>query len=318
VLCRNSYTAFRERLVSPKDYQQLERVLTLYDEILQVDERCKHVRRVRFSGQVTFEAESVNQYFQEQQLRAWTNPDANNHNAEDSFSKPMSLTSFGGWKAICTAQNKSRANEAWQPAAQFLAKYAALRDIYWASTDQVLRCISEMLRKKLPRFRFHVHTFSLRSLYQSRDPLHDVDVDEYARATSPSLYSICVAAIYLDSNDNLDYNEEAALRIVAGAAPNSKSVCMWQQQAGHSLELLAAIQPPCPPWQGFFAQGSANTLVLQGQLWDLSFGGASCCLSLQRRQNWTSDANFVEMRSLDLSVRVGRRAFQKLIQMAMH
>jgi len=33
--------------------------------------------------------------------------------------------------------------------------------------------------------------------------------------------------MYLDSDGSLDYNGEAALRIVAETAPNLTSVCMW-------------------------------------------------------------------------------------------
>jgi hypothetical protein len=67
-----------------------------------------------------------------------------------------------------------------------------------------------MLHNDLPNSRLHVHMFSLRSLFQERDRLHDMDDDEYALATSPSLYSVCAASIYLHSDGNLDYNEEEA------------------------------------------------------------------------------------------------------------
>jgi len=127
---------FERVSIAPKDRQQLEQVLALYNEVLQVDERRKHARRARISGQVTFEAESVGQYFREQQLQVWTDPDANDSDGRNSFSKPISLEFFGGSEPVCTPENKSRANEAWKPAAQFLASFSGLEDLYWASTDQ--------------------------------------------------------------------------------------------------------------------------------------------------------------------------------------
>jgi hypothetical protein len=93
-----------------------------------------------------------------------------------------------------------------------------------------------MLHNDLPRSRLHVHTFSLRSLFQQRDRLHDIDDDEYVLATSPSLYSICVASIYLDSDGNLDYNEDAALRI-----------CVHVGTTGGKLSRIAGSNTFAPP-----------------------------------------------------------------------
>jgi hypothetical protein len=131
-------------------------------------------------------------------------------NGEDCFSKTTPLQYFGCVHLACTLENKTRGIDAWKSTAQLLATCAGLKDFYWESTDQVPRCVLDMLHNDLPRSRLHVHTFSLRSLFQQRDGLHDIDDDEYVLATSPSLYSICVASIYLDSDGNLDYNEEAA------------------------------------------------------------------------------------------------------------
>ncbi|OCK80313.1 hypothetical protein K432DRAFT_382319 [Lepidopterella palustris CBS 459.81] len=311
--------AARERFervhIAPQDRHQLEQVLARCNEIFRVDERTKYVRRARISGQVTFEAESVNQYLRDRQLQVWTDPDDNDHDEENSFSKPTSLMYFRGSAPACTQENRSRANEAWKPAAQFLASCTGLKDLYWASDDQVPRCILDMLRTNLPKCHLHVHTFSLRSLYQERGRLHDVDVDEYALATSPSLYGICVASTHLDSDGNIDYNEEAALQIVAGAAPNLRSVCMWHKLAGNSPKLLEAMRSPRPPWQGFFAERAETPQISQGRLWSLSFGGVSSIFH-QRLQNWTSHTNFKELRSLDLSIRIDRQSLQTLTRMA--
>ena len=72
---------------------------------------------------------------------------------------------------------------------------------------------------------------------------------------------------------------------------------------------------PRPPWQGFFVIRAKNTLSQQGHLRTLSFRGAST-LFPEKLQNWTSHTDFRELRSLDLSVRVYRQAFQDLTRMA--
>jgi hypothetical protein len=142
------------------------------------------------------------------QSQAWL--DMDDRNREDCFSKTTPLQYFGCAHLACTPENKTWGIDAWKPTAQLLATCAGLKDFYWASTDEVLRCVLDMLHNDLPRSRLHVHTLSVRSLFQERDRLHDMDDDEYALATSPSLYSVCTASIYLHSDGNLYYNEEAA------------------------------------------------------------------------------------------------------------
>jgi hypothetical protein len=230
--------------IAPKDRHQLDHILSRTKAILHIDERCKCVRRVRISGQATLETEHIDQYFWEQQSCAWTNPDADDCLEQDSFSKRTSLEYFAGSQPACTPEIKSRAHDGWTPLAEFLGSCTGLKDLYWASTDQVPRCILTLLHDKLPKCRLHVHTFSLRSLYQHRNQLHDVDIDEYALATSPSLYSICVKAMHVDTDGRLDYNQDAALQIVAGAAPSLTSVHMSQGVAADSIEYRAAVRLP--------------------------------------------------------------------------
>jgi hypothetical protein len=95
--------------------------------------------------------------------------------------------------------------------------------------------------------RLHIRTFNLRSLTQQ-----DTDPHEFALATSPYLYSISVYYIGLDSDRNGEYNEEAALQIVSGLAPNLKDVHMFCVPTGWSLELKDAVDSGIrQPWQGF-------------------------------------------------------------------
>ncbi|KAK3896562.1 hypothetical protein C8A05DRAFT_39898, partial [Staphylotrichum tortipilum] len=81
-------------------------------------------------------------------------------------------------------------DETWLPFARFLGWLPALTDLVYACTHQVPACLLAALHEHHPRSRLHVRAFSLRSLFQKRDQLHDIDPDERALATSPCLYSI--------------------------------------------------------------------------------------------------------------------------------
>jgi hypothetical protein len=71
--------------------------------------------------------------------------------------------------------------------------------------------------------RLHMHGFRLRSLVQQRHIPHAISADDYAPATSPSLYSIFtqVRSFSDDGRDEckIDYNEDALIRMISGAAP---------------------------------------------------------------------------------------------------
>lgn len=306
---------FEQVVIAPRDPKHLEQILKRCNKVFRSDGRTKYIRRARISGQITYEGGSVNQYFREEQLHMWINPDDSSLDEMYTFSTPAPLQSFHGSEPACTQENKSIANRGWEPTAQFLASCAGLKDLYWASTDQVPRCILEVLHNHLPRCRLHVHTFSLRSLYQQQHQHHDMDVDEYALATSPSLHSICVSPTYTDSWRTTDYNEEAALKIIAPLAPNLRSVCLWQQLAESSPQLQSAKHTTHPPWQRFRVNGVADGKTGQGHLWNLSFRGTSS-LYLEKLQNWSRHTNLRELRSLELSVRASRQSVQTLIHMA--
>lgn len=100
--------------------------------------------------------------------------------------------------------------------------------------------------------RLHMHSFCLSSLIQHRNHRCNVDPDEFALATSSSLYSIVVPFHDWDSDGNLDYNREAVLRMVAGAAPRLTHVWMRRFLPGNSIAFMKASGTPKPAWSGFF------------------------------------------------------------------
>jgi hypothetical protein len=297
--------ADRERFerihLAVEDGDQLKRVLARWDGILSVGKRSRYVRSVKITGRISLDGEGQAEALRAKEFREKIDSDDEDVDFDQGpISRPSSLCMFVGSEPVCTAKTKAASNRLWRPLAHFLTKCYALRHFIWVSTDQVPRCILDVLHSQLPHSFLHVDTFSLRSLYQWRDQLHDVDVDEYALATSPCLSSIYVAARRFDEEGRIDYNEEAALKMVLGLAPNLRSVYMCRQMADvSSIALRQALPFPRPPLRGFVAAKDDSPQKSEGHLRTLAIRGERS-ISLRRLQSWSHHADFSMLRSLDL------------------
>ncbi|KAK3898160.1 hypothetical protein C8A05DRAFT_47445 [Staphylotrichum tortipilum] len=141
-------------------------------------------------------------------------PDTEN----DTETPYYNLTGYG-----LSSEHKRAHDEAWLPFAEFLGQLPALTDL-----DH---------RKS----RLHVRTFSLHSLYQHRDQLHDIDPDEFELATLPCLYSIRAKCAMYDDQGRFSFNSEALAQL-----------SLKYVQLGNSLAPLQAARAPKAPWEGFF------------------------------------------------------------------
>jgi hypothetical protein len=101
--------------------------------------------------------------------------------------------------------------------------------------------------------RLHIHRFRLDSLVLHRNSypqVIDIDLDDYALATSPALCSAVAEERDYETDGQLNYNEDAILGMAAGAAPNLQHVWLIATLAGDSIPLRNAIalgKPPAPP-----------------------------------------------------------------------
>ena len=132
---------------------------------------------------------------------------------EDGFCKPSKgvVEKSHGASPLPTHEEREEQNKAWLPLAQFLDQLPDLKDLIYAYSNQIPMSILSSLHQHHPINRLHVHTFSLRSLFQPRDRPHDIDPDEFVLATSPCLSSIVVSYCGYDTFRQLDYNQEAVL-----------------------------------------------------------------------------------------------------------
>lgn len=310
---------------SVRGRKKLRQDLKRWDEILRIDGRAKYVRRVKVVGYMPLL--QANEAGEEREVAAAFQPvtfededEDESDSDEDDFCKPSKglIEEFYGASPLLTHEEKQEQNEAWLPLAQFLDQLPALKDLIYACTDQIPICILSSLHQHHPNSRFHVHTFSLRSLYQPKDRPHDIDPDEFVLATSPCLHSIMVSYSGYDTNGQVEYNEEAVLQMVVAAAPRLNSVRMWHSLPGASLALQNAVRTPRPPWQGFFVVKPGESPELtrsKGRLQSLVLDGASSTNSVQLTA-WRNHTDFSQLYSLELRKEVHLEPLRTLTQMA--
>jgi hypothetical protein len=184
--------------------KKLRQDLERRNEILGIDGRARYVRRVKVVGYMPLL--QVDEASEEREIVPIFQPETfgvedehERDSDEDHFCKPSQglIEEFYGASPLLTHEEKQEQNEAWLPLAQFLHQLPDLKDLIYACTDQIPICILSSLHQHHPNSRFHVHTFSPRSLYQPKEHPHDIDPDEFVLATSPCLYSIVVSYFWL-------------------------------------------------------------------------------------------------------------------------
>lgn len=127
-------------------------------------------------------------------------------------------------------EEEEKTEDIWVHLARFISRLPNLMDLVYDCGQQVPPRLLSALRDHCPTTRLHLHTFSLRSLYQVRDDFHEIDLDEYALATSSNLYSLNMRWSTWDSDGRVGYNEDAVLHMVAGLAPRL-SMSPWTARA---------------------------------------------------------------------------------------
>jgi hypothetical protein len=143
-----------------------------------------------------------------------------------------------------------------------------------------------------------MHCFRLPSLVQHRDRPQPIDPDDYALATSPSLFSIVVSVKGFDDDGDVEYTEEAVMRMVGGIAPRLAHVRMWYDRVGDSLSSREAIRLGKPAWSGFFP-GTAETdqLPVLGSLRSLVLIGY---INQTKLDSWRRSTDFAKLRGLTI------------------
>ena len=143
---------------------------------------------------------------------------------------------------------QSTTGEPWLVLARFIGQLPALKDLVWGFAKMPQPVLTAI--HTAGACRLHMQRFYLHSLVVDRNGEPQViDPDDYALATSPALYSVVAEVKSFETGGELNYNWEAVLGMVAGAAPNLQHVWLIRSDASNSLPLQAAIalgKPPAP------------------------------------------------------------------------
>jgi hypothetical protein len=219
-----------------------------------------------------------------------------------------------GWKEGFSPEKRARTDHAWTSVACFISTLT-LKDLVWASTEQVPLCILSTLHKHFPSCRLHVHTFSLRSLYYSADISSGVEESEYLLATSPCLYSIVGPYSFSDRSKTY-YNSQALLQMISNYSPNLRRVQVYHSLAPSGE--IHSIRHRSSPWGGFSPQyhvelHTSASSTTKGQLHMLAIVSK---LYLSELETWESCTDFSFLVTLDFLHGVELEALSKLAEMA--
>jgi hypothetical protein len=280
---------FRDLHIKVEDPEELEEAITRWEEILAPEEtlapekilvpckRTRHVRRITITtDEWQFKFEDIAVYHE-----------------------PMGITD-----ADLVSRVSAKKDRVWRHLERFIHKCKGLKNLVWASKEQLPRCILEVLHNDLEECRLHIDTFDFSSLHQKFDQLHDVSDDEYAIARSDSLSSLRVRVTFFDSWGNLVYNKEAVARMVRGLARNLEHVWMFYHE---EIDFDSR-----PQWRGFFENEAPAPQESLGRLKGLALRGNHAKIPVQ---DWAEYTDFTKLRSLELE-ESGRSGLGCLVDMA--
>ncbi|KAH0363963.1 hypothetical protein KCU65_g7028, partial [Aureobasidium melanogenum] len=183
----------------------------------------------------------------------------------------------------------------WANLGHFLRKCPALQDLVWGCVELVPSSILDYINQKaFPKVRLHIENFRLNGIYKPPEVTIGLNPQELKVATSPCLHSLKMRYTNLDESGFVNYNEQAVIDMVAGAAPNLRRIHMFWQRGGSSPWHLLAFYKPKQPWRrDIHFPGSPTSST--GSLETLEIVSEDPSRSLMR---WGEVTDFSKLRSL--------------------
>ncbi|KAF2150017.1 hypothetical protein K461DRAFT_323509 [Myriangium duriaei CBS 260.36] len=172
------------------------------------------------------------------------------------------------------ANTMSADDASWLPLANLIQNLSGLVQLTWIHGTTLPPCILAMLHAKRPPCRLHYRTFTLPGLLCPPNHLHlapyELDV-----ATSPSLHSVNLNyAEFYSNNQCVNYNQDALLDMVAGAAPNLREVYFKDVLYGFHSTLPSVLRTR--EWRSWRENPLSSSVPV-------SFCGALTCIVLDIR-----------------------------------
>ncbi|CAG8960191.1 hypothetical protein HYFRA_00010670 [Hymenoscyphus fraxineus] len=262
---------------------ELERCLKPWMDVLNHDGRYRHVRRLKVLRFTSNPNPKPDQYDS-----GWN---ARHYFDMHDFCRPSENALGQDW----APRNEPAENpDFWVPLSRFIDEMPALQDLVWAFGSHMPRPVLSAVTTA--GCRLHMHQFSLRSLIQFGNNPQPIDPDEYALATSSSLFGIVARVAGTRGYEGeLNYNEEALMQMVAGMAPNLAYLYMTTIQEGQAYMPDEIRRLGRPEWSGFFCDGVAEaSRYVRGSLQSLV-----CAVYVPGGiAKWTQFTDFTKLRCL--------------------
>ncbi|KAK2836995.1 hypothetical protein FQN49_006515 [Arthroderma sp. PD_2] len=309
---------FRYIRIAVSGRGKLHRDMEQLSEILGVERRWRHVRRVKIIGRMPLagQVEGEENEIEVALPLSVIDPEEGDEEGKRFRYGYEPPSSFFVPREFSIEEETEQHNEAWFPLALFIAQLPGLKDLIYACPDQIPRCILSTLHQHHPNSRLHISHFLLRSLSQPRGGTPVICPDDLALATSPCLYSITVPNRYYYSQGWVNYDEEAALQMVAASAPRLRIVNMWNYYEDRPY----SDSPPPSPWRGSFIdikRGLPASPRTIGCLQRLVLLGPSIGTFPSGLARWTSHNDFSKLQCLGLGFSmIFQRDIQALTRMA--
>jgi hypothetical protein len=284
---------------------ELKYDLRRWTEVLSTDGRHRYVRRLKVLRVMTEEERRIHSLERPNAPVGEQDEEGEDDEDEDEDKDDWIIQDYFDMHTFCRPSKFSMEcqeggigdhPEAWQPLAHFISQLPALEDLVWACGSRMPRCILSAVHAK--DCRLHMHCFRLSSLVQHRDRPQPIDLDDYALASSPSLFSIVVPVLDFETDGDVSYNEEAVMRMVAGTAPRLAHVWFLRTRAGDSLAHREAVRLGKPAWSGFFPRtAGADKLPVLGSIQSLVWTGY---VSHTKIDNCSHYTDFAKLRRLTI------------------
>lgn len=185
-------------------------------------------------------------------------------------------------------QKASAEDLSWAPVVSLIQGIPCLRDLVYNCKSQFPPSLLNTLHNRHPQCRLHHLSFRFRTLLWGIPYPYEMEL-----ATSPSLYKVKLLCTYRDSDYDDDFNEEAAMDLAAGLAPNLKeiiSVNIMAYRSGSDYRLKES-------WHGLPGSQSKSW----GSLLSLALVGASL-KSPDELQSWAECIDFTCLQHLNLGL----------------
>jgi hypothetical protein len=167
---------------------------------------------------------------------------------DDCGDRPLDNFKYCGIDGSKTTSLTSK--DDWQPLTHLMKKLPFLRRLTWGCLEQVPSYILDLIDEKMSKCWLYIDNFCLRSLLQPSSNSVTIDSGDLRVATARCLRSLVIQREHVDSYGYTDYNPQAVLEMVSGAAPNLRTVCLiWRrgastQASNRPVILLPKTQQP--------------------------------------------------------------------------